>query len=106
MSIIVRSVLSTDWVRIKVSAVVNGVYVDLSQDVVQFAFPVSAVAPVSGDWKTGSWTTTTQVGQYWAQILVGPTGSPVLAVGVYDIWIKVFDTPAVPTELRGQIRIE
>lgn len=105
MASIVRSVLSTDWVKISASSITNGVAVDLTADVVQFAFPVSGVAPVDSDWKAGSWQTTTQDGVYFACLLVGPAAALALPANTYDIWIKLFDSPAVPAALRGQIRI-
>ena len=104
MAIITRSVLSTDWVRIKASATEGDVYVDLTVDLVELAFPVTGVKPVTGDWQTGEWELTDQDGKYWARVLVGPAGFP-LAVGTYDVYIRVHDVPAVPVDLRGQIRI-
>lgn len=92
------SVLSKVYVPAEVSARDSGSVVDLSADVVQMAFPVSEVAPVSGDWKAAAWETdTTSVPpRYLARCLVGPGGTVTLTAGLYDIWVKVTHSPEIP----------
>lgn len=94
---ITRSVLDTRYVAIPVTATgANGLPINPTGDVVQFAFKSAGVNPGVGDWNTGSWATTSS-GGYQAQILVGPAnGGVALTVGVYQIWVKVTDSPEVP----------
>jgi hypothetical protein len=70
-----------------------------SGDTVQFAFmpdTYPASVPGSGDWHTGSWSVLPGP-QYWAQCLVGPAnGGVVLAQGLWQVWLKVTDSPEVP----------
>jgi hypothetical protein len=99
------SALSTEYVKVPVTAVVNGVVIDPSSDTVQLAFPLRGVAPVSGDWKAGSWETL--AGVHYARCLVGPSGTITLATGTfYDAWLKVFDSPeTVVRKLPEQIYV-
>ena len=94
---------STEYVKVPLVAVVNGVIIDPTSDVVKMAFPLRGVAPVAGDWKTGSWETLGT--QRYARCLVGPSGGTVtLAAGVlYDAWLQVFDSPETVTRLVGQV---
>lgn len=95
---ITRSVLDTENLAYPVQAVVGGVTYNPTADVVQFAFmPQPANAnPGLSDWHTGSWATTGSI-TYLAQVLVGPANSGVsLVAGVYNVWIKITDSPEVP----------
>lgn len=98
---ITRSVLDTEYLVYPVALVVGGVVINPTADVVQFAFmpnPANANPGVS-DWHNGSWVTTT-TGGYQAQILVGPANGGVTpgggATGLYNVWIKITDSPEVP----------
>lgn len=101
------SVLSTEYVQIPVSALVDGAATNPTADTVQFAFKQIGVDPAGGDWLTGSWASTSSVnGFYYAQVLVGPAGAGnVLPVGTYAIWLKVIDNPEVPVRSPGILQI-
>lgn len=92
------SSLSKEYVGIVVDAEASGLAVDPTGDVVEMAFPLTGVDPVSGDWKAAAWDTdaSTTPPTYIAQCLVGPGGTIALAKGTYDIWVKVTDSPEIP----------
>lgn len=102
------STLDTRYVRAPVEIKVDGVPVNVTVDVVQFAFmsnPPSAKPGVS-DWHGASWDTVAPA-EYVAQCLVGPgAGGVVLSAGVYDVWVKVVDNPEIPTQNTGLLSIQ
>lgn len=87
------STLSTEYVRVRVSATKNGIAYVPTSDTVAMAFVTPGSTPASGDWKTASWETAGSV--YYAICLVGPGGNA-LAAGTYKVWVKVTDSPEVP----------
>jgi hypothetical protein len=97
-TMVTRSVLDTENLAYPVLAVVGGVSYNPTADAVQFAFmPQPANAnPGTSDWHAGTWATTA-TGTYLAQVLVGPAnGGVTVASGVYNVWIKITDSPEVP----------
>lgn len=103
-----QSVLALQHVRVPVSADdVDGTNLDPTVDAVVMAFPVTDVDPIAGDWKTASWETdaTTTPDTYYAKCLVGPGGTVTLAVGTYDVWVKVTDNPETPVLKAGHLEI-
>lgn len=88
------SAQSTVYVKVPVTATVNGAAVDPTTDTVALAFPVSGVTPASDDWHTGSWETSGTT--HYARLLVGPNGALNLAAGSFDVWVKVTDNPEQP----------
>lgn len=105
------SALSTEYIRVPVAGTKNGTAINPTSDVIQFAFPVAGAAPISGDWKTGSWETVVDnlnVTHFYARCLIGPGGGAVIALtaGRYDIWIKIFDNPETPAINCGQLLIQ
>ncbi len=104
---IMQSALSTEYILIPVSAVVDGAAINPTGDTVQFAFKPIGVDPGSGDWTAGSWASTSEVnGFYYAQTLVGPANSgTVLPVATYAIWLKITDNPEVPVRSPGLLQI-
>ena len=102
---IAMSSVSRQYVKVPVSARLAGVSVDLTADSVQMAF--SAVDSDPSTWYVATWETdsTTTPAVYLARILVGPGGAVTLADGVYDIWVKVTDSPEVPV-LRSPTRLK
>lgn len=100
-----QSALATKYVKVPVSVLVNGVYIDPTGDTVQLAFPVRGVDPVGGDWKSAIWETV-DITTHEACCLVGPSGGTVqLSKGAYDVWVKVVDNPEIPVEKAGFLRI-
>lgn len=105
-----QSVISTKYLPVTVTA--NGASgpINITGDVVKFAFmpigPTGATAtPGTSDWHTGTWLTTTS-GLYVAQILVGPANGGVpLATGNYAMWIQITDNPEVPADQVGTVKI-
>lgn len=97
--------LSTEYIRVQVSAVKSGVAADPTADGVQFSFPSEGTDPVT--WYVGSWETVTSalgVSTYYARCLVGPSGGVVnLVTGKYDIWVKVTDSPEIPVLNAGTL---
>lgn len=101
-------VISTEYVRVQVTAVVAGLSYNPTGDSVYFQYTAvgaepSAPAP-GGSWSAGSWET---VGtSYVALGLVGPTGGGTsLAVGTYAIWVQVSDNPEQPARNVGSLQI-
>jgi hypothetical protein len=101
------SVLSTEYVKVSVSARFAGAAVNPTSDAVSFALPLHGQPPVTGDWKTGSWETdsTTTPAIYYARLLVGPAGT-VYPAATYDLYVKVTDNPEVPVLLAGQVTFD
>lgn len=99
------SALSTEPIRVSVSATVAGVPINPTSDTVQFAF-TSGGSPSSGDWRGGSWETLTSAGSvvYLAVCQVGPGGA-VLTVGTWYVWVKVVDNPDIPVRQVGLLQI-
>ena len=97
--------LSKEYVRVEVRAKLAGAVVNVSTDVVEMAFPAAKVDPVSGDWKTATWEvdTTTDPDRYFARCLVGTGGTVSLADGLYDVWVRVTDSPEMPVKKAGQL---
>jgi hypothetical protein len=94
MASIRRSVLTTEYIKVPVTALADGVAVNVSGDAVFMAFPLHRVDPISGDWQAAAWED--DAGQLYIICLVGPEHSFSLPVGRYDIWVKVNDNPEVP----------
>lgn len=98
------SSLSTEYVRVPVTATKNGLPYDPTSSTVQMAFPGYGVEPITGDWKSASWET--QGGNYWARCLIGPSGGTItLADGFYDVWVKIADSPETPVRRAGTLTI-
>lgn len=103
----IQSALSLEYVRCPVSARLSGTAVDPTGDAVSMAFTVADVDPAVGDWKSATWETdaTTSPSTYYARCLVGPAGTITLAVGVWDVWLKVTDAPEIPARRVGNLQI-
>jgi hypothetical protein len=96
------SSLSTEYVQVPVSIIVSGTPINPTTDVVQFAF-TKGTKPTNPDWIAGLWDTAP--GGYLAQCLVGPNGGVSLALGTYQIWLKIFDAPETPVRQVGSLAI-
>lgn len=88
------SVASRQYVKVPISAIVDGDVDDPTGDVVQMAFVTIGEDPVDGDWQDASWETSS--GTFWARCLVGPDGAVELAKGRYQIYVKVTDQVEIP----------
>lgn len=96
---------SLEYVRVQIAAYASGATVDPSADTVQLAFMVGSAIPAPGDWKTASWETdsTTVPATYKARCLVGATGAVTLTPGVYQVWVKLTDSPETPVRQAGPL---
>lgn len=77
-------------------------------DDVAIAFVARFADPVDADWHDADWVT----GQTWtsgqpvkARLLVGPADGVALAVGIYDVVVRVIDSPVRPWMPAGTLRI-
>jgi hypothetical protein len=98
--------LSTQYVIIPVNAQKSGVSYNPTNDVIQFAFLLNINAyPQLSDWVPGSWDTgSNSLYPYLAECLVGPNGGAInLAIGTYNIFLKVTDNPEIPVFLAGML---
>lgn len=95
------SSLSKEYIHVPVDASLGGTAYDPTADVVSFALPATGVAPTV--WVVGSWLTVGST--YYARVLVGPGTSFILTAGVYDVWVKVTDSPEIPVRRSGFLRV-
>jgi hypothetical protein len=102
---VTKSRLDTSYVQVPVQAIANGVSHDPTTDVVALAFMSNWAIPADADWHTGSWSDSAGAGIFLAQCLVGPAGGVDLAVGVYNVWVMITDTPEVPVINSGTLAI-
>lgn len=103
-----QSALSTEYIRVPVSARNNSSDVDPTTDVAQMAFVPAGESPASGDWKSASWETDTSTtpDTYYVRALVGPTGGVVtLSAALWDVFIKIGDNPETPVIRTGAVAI-
>lgn len=93
------STLSTEYIRVLVTAKLNGNFIDPTADDVEMAF-VSDGNPEPDDFTPAEWeVASAEDRSYYARILIGP-GSTVgiLPVGSYAIWVRVVDSPETPVK--------
>lgn len=99
-----QSSLSTDYIQVQISPPAS----DPTSYEVQFAFTLETypeTQPGDDDWITGSWAVAAGP-QYWAQCLVGPANDgTVLAIGLYQVWVKVIGDPEVPVLQQVYLQI-
>lgn len=88
------SVESRQYVKVPVIAERNGVVIDPTIDPVQMAFPAVGEDPVT--WYAATWETDAVTSATSARCLVGPGGTVELAVGFYDVYVKITDSPEEP----------
>lgn len=94
---------SLEYLPVRVSATVDGVDYDPTDDAVEIALPISGTDPISGDWKSADWQTIDD--DYFARVLVGPGGDFDLSRGDYDILVRIHDSPEVPILKAGLLTI-
>lgn len=101
------SSLSLEYVRVPVAAEDQGVAVDPTSNVVEFAFETFADDTEPSSFTAGDWETDPgPPAIYYARILIGPAGTIVLADGKYHIWIKITASPEIPVRRVGVLTIE
>jgi hypothetical protein len=98
------SILSTVFVKSRITATKNGLTYNPTADTAEIAFVGPGVTPAPGDWHAGTWETA-GTGVYYARLLVGPVGGLVLATGAYTMWIRITDNPEVPALEAGGLRV-
>jgi len=102
---VTQSSLSTDYVQVLIASPGS---TDPTFDNIQFAFTLETypeTRPTTDDWITGSWAVSPGP-QYWAQCLVGPeNGGTVLAIGLYQVWVKILSSPPVPVLQQVYLQI-
>jgi hypothetical protein len=90
---------SKQYVSVPVAEVLTGG--NPTGDSVALSFPAVGVEPTA--FVAGQWVT--EGGVYFAQALVGPGTSAVLAAGFYDVYVKVTDSPEVPVLRSGLLEV-
>ncbi len=95
---------SLEYVRVPIAATEAGTTVNPTGDAVALAAPAAGQPPVT--YVAGSWETATINGvtTYYARALFG-TGGLDLAVGFYDLYVKITDSPEIPVILAGGLEI-
>jgi hypothetical protein len=99
---------SKEYVKVPVSAKESGSAVNPTGDTVNMAVTTAADGDAVTSWATASWETDSTVSpaKYYARVLIGP-GSNIgqLAIGIYNVFVKITDSPEVPIKYAGQIEI-
>ena len=102
------STLSTVYIQVPVY---NTEGIDPTGDTVNFAFvgPFNTTSQAADNpptssttWYTGTWDSGTP---YTARVLVGSGGVTTLAVGAYQVYVRVTDSPEVPVLWSGPIQV-
>lgn len=73
---------------------------------VEFAFVTPGTTPPgSGGWHAGSWNTTCAPSSYFAEILIGAPSGVVLAIGTWQVHVRVTGSTEVPVKPAGFVII-
>lgn len=100
-------IISTEYVRVQVTATKNGTIFDPTGDTVYFQFTATNAEPAASapgaPWASGAWETAGN--SFVALGLVGPNGGTSLTVGTYAIWVQVGDSPEQPARNVGTVQI-
>lgn len=98
------SALSTEYIRVRVSATENGLAVNPTASIVELAFITARdQSPEEDDWVDGQWETSGST--YYARALVGPAGEVTLPAGYYNIWVRWSDGLEVPVKGLGTVYV-
>ena len=103
------SSLTTEYVRVPVSAQEQGVRVSPTNDTVKLAFPLRDIDPQGSDWNVAGWETDTTGPSpvYYARLIIGPTGGAVaLAKGLYDVWVQILAGAETVIRKAGEIIVD
>ena len=93
---------SVEMVQVPVSASLAGVVVVPTGLAASYAVVGVSGVPVSSDWKTAQWITLASV--VGTRYAIGIVVSAV-AVGEYDLWVKVTDGTIVPVKYVGRLQV-
>ena len=105
VSVLTLPTTTVEYVKIPVTSIVNGVFLDPTSDPVDLAFLATFDKPDTGDWHTGTWTAGGG-GLYYARCLIGPgSGVGALTAGTWQVWLRLTATPETVVRLVGQIEI-
>lgn len=91
-------VASKQYVRVPISEATGA---DPTNNAVTMAFPETGTDPAT--FYTSDWVTIS--GIYYARCLVGPGSAAVLAIGFYDVYVKVNDVPELPVLFSGTMEV-
>lgn len=100
------SILTDEYIRIPVAAREGSTPVNPTTLPLSFAFKTSGQPVDPGDFTTGSWEIDGSA--YFARIRVGGTGTGAtkeLAVGKYQVWLKVADATEQPIRPVGTLEM-
>jgi hypothetical protein len=93
---------SLEYVKVWVDAKRSGVSFDPTSDVVEMAFTTGSDID-EADWQNSSWETIGR--KYYARCLVGPGGAIELDDGLYQVWVRITDSPEIPVLTAGYIKV-
>lgn len=97
---------STEDVFVPVAPLACATPLDPTLDVVQMAFiPLDQDEPGAGDWNPAAWETCGSglLAEYLARCLVGPAGGVTLGSGLYQVFVKITDSPEVPVKQASNL---
>lgn len=108
MGIAAMSVLSKQYVKVRIKAYEDGAPVNPTAGTVEMAFVPYDQDPVTPSWQSAQWETsgTGANAVYYARCMVGPGGTVTLTEGLYDVYVKINDATEVPVMNSGRIAIE
>lgn len=102
-----RKLESREFLKYPVTKTYQGSVADPTTDSVYFAFLPSGTRPVDADWVDGDWEIDPSGPTYYARVLVGAGGVPAvpLALGTYQVWLRILDDPEHPIRVVGVLKI-
>ena len=111
MSVPRLSTLSTEYLKVPVTARRSGAAYDPTGDTVEFALTLKPAGSAAdqynepSSWTAGAWWT--EGGAYYAVVNVGPTGSITSAstAATYQFWIKISSSPEAPVKYVGDVMV-
>ena len=93
-----QSVLSPQYVQVPVTAFGTAGTYNPTGDTVQFSFtPASYPVTEPSVWVTGSWVNVPRAGVLGAVPRRARNGGTALSIGTYQVWLKITDSPEVPS---------
>ena len=102
MGDIVWPVGTVEYYPVRVRPKKAGVVYDPTDDPVLFQFVPKGGSLDANEWVTGIWETDAD-GEFWALCLVGDVA--VLGAGTYSVYVSVTDSPEVPQDRVGTLKL-